>query len=217
MEKKPGKIAVIVPAYNEEKQIGAVLDILTRIELVNEIIVVNDGSEDRTSDVARSYDVTVIDHQVNGGKGAAMQTGICATDADIILFIDADLIGLKQEHIDNLIRPLIEDPSLMMTVGKFTGGRLRTDLAQSLVPFISGQRAVKREFLSGLPNLADSGFGVEIIITQHAKQNKFKVEEIPMPEVSQVMKEEKFGVIKGFKTRMKMYGDLAKQVVKKED
>lgn len=217
MVKKPGKITVVVPAYNEEKQIAAVLDVLTKVEIVDEIIVVNDGSRDKTSEIAKSYGVRVIDREGNGGKGAAMKTGIESTDADIIAFIDADLIGLKPEHIENLINPLINDPDVMMTVGKFSGGRLSTDLAQAIVPSISGQRVFRREFLKGLPDLEDAGFGVEIVITHHAKQNGFKVEEVLIPEVSQVMKEEKLGVVKGLKARLKMYGDIAKQMTHKKD
>jgi len=213
MHGTPGKIAVIVPAYNEEGQIGAVLNVLKKVNLIEEIIVVNDGSSDKTSAVAKSYNVRVVDKEINEGKGAAMQAGIESTDADIIGFIDADLTGIMPGHIENLIKPILDDPELMMTVGIFTGGRLRTDLAQTIVPFISGQRVVRKEFLAGLPDLSKTGFGVEVVITKHAKQNKFKIKEVPLPNASQVMKEEKFGVLDGFKARMKMYGDIAKQYV----
>jgi len=213
MQKTPDKITVIVPAYNEEKHIGGVLDILQQVSLIDEILVVSDGSSDRTSEVAGSYNVRVIDCETNGGKGAAMKTGIEATDADIIAFIDADLIGITPEHITDLIQPLLNDPELMMTVGKFTGGRLRTDLAQTIVQFISGQRALRREVLTGLADLESTGFGVEIAITQHAKQNNLKVEEVPFPDATQVMKEEKLGAVGGFKARMKMYSDIIKQLV----
>lgn len=217
MAKKPDKVTIIVPAYNEEKQVGRILDVLRRVDVVDEIIVVNDGSKDRTSEVAKSYNVKVIDREKNGGKGAAMQAGIDATDADVIAFIDADLIGIKEEHIRNLIEPLLGESDVTMTVGRFIGGRLTTDLAQAVVPFISGQRAIRKEFLKGLPNLEKTGFGVEVVITQHAKQNKLKVKEVLIPDASQVMKEEKFGVVGGLKARMKMYGDIAKQVIARKD
>ncbi|MBE0447768.1 MAG: glycosyltransferase family 2 protein [Actinobacteria bacterium] len=217
MSNKPDKVAVIVPAYNEEKWIGSVLEVLTKINIISEIIVVNDGSKDRTSEVASSYNVKVIDRDINGGKGAAMQMGIGATDAGIIAFIDADLIGISSEHIRNLIEPLIIDTDLMMTVGKFTGGRLTTDLAQAIVPFISGQRAIRREFLNGLPSLENTGFGVEVVMTQHAKQNKLKVKEVLIPDATHVMKEEKWGFLKGFTARMRMYGEIAKQVISRKN
>lgn len=209
------KVTVIIPAFNEEKHIGNVLSVLKSVEIINEIIVVNDGSLDRTSDVARSFEVKVIDCETNGGKGAAMQAGIAGTDADVIAFIDADLVGIKREHIENLIHPLLREDDIHMTVGRFTSGRITTDLAQAMVPFISGQRAMKREFLTGLPDLSKTGYGVEVVITQHAKQNRFKVCEVLIPEATQVMKEEKLGVRQGFKARMKMYSDIAKQIVTK--
>lgn len=214
MAKQPDRIAAIVPAYNEEHQLGAVLEVLTKIDEIDEIIVVNDGSKDQTSAVARSYGVKVIDKETNAGKGAAMQTGIDSTDADIILFVDADLLGLKEKHIKDLLDPLIQDDKLMMTVGRFVGGRLSTDLAQALVPTITGQRAIRRAFFEGMPDLSDTGFGVEIAITQHARRQGYKVEEVLIREVSQVMKEEKLGKISGFKARLKMYSDILKQVAR---
>ncbi|MEW5706839.1 MAG: glycosyltransferase family 2 protein [Actinomycetota bacterium] len=214
MNQELPRIAVIVPALNEESRIGAVLEVLTNVALIEEVIVVDDGSTDRTSEVARKYGAKVLRHEINGGKGAAMQTGIEATDADIIAFIDADLVGLKQKHIEDLLNPLINSNDIMMTVGKFEGGRLRTDLAQKIVPFISGQRALKRDFLYGLADLRNTGFGVEIAITQHAKNNGFKVKEVIFDEAGQVMKEEKLGIIKGFKFRMKMYFDMLKQSIR---
>jgi glycosyltransferase involved in cell wall biosynthesis len=212
------KIAVIVPAYNEEQRVGSVLEVLRQVDAVDEIIVVNDGSSDGTSSAARTYaGVRVIDRERNGGKGAAMQTGLDETSADIITFIDADLVGMTISHIESLILPLAEDPDLMMTVGVFKGGRVATDLAQAIVPVISGQRAVRREFFEGLGRMDEMGFGVEIAITKHAKQNDYKAIEVVLPEVSQVMKEEKMGLVPGLKTRMKMYSDIAKQIVAKPE
>lgn len=208
------KITAIVPAYNEEERIGTVLSVLKTVPIIDEVIVVNDGSSDNTSSAARSFGVAVHDRRENGGKGAAMQTGIeAAQESDILLFIDADLIGMTPQHIEDLVQPLLKDSELMMTVGKFAGGRLSTDLAQAIVPMISGQRAVKRSFLEGLHDLSETGFGVEIAITQHAKRNKYKVEEILLADASQVMKEEKLGFVDGQRARMRMYWDIVRQVV----
>lgn len=213
---KNHKVCVIIPAFNEKDRISSVLEVVLKVPIIDEVIVVDDGSTDGTFDVASRYSsVRVIKREQNGGKGAAMQTGIESTDADIIAFIDADLVGMKPYHIESLISPLLQDEDLMMTVGKFTGGRLSTDLAQAIVPVISGQRAVRKQFFEGLSDLGSTGYGVEIAITKHAKQNDFKVVEIELPELTQVMKEEKMGIIAGFKNRMKMYADIAKQLVMK--
>ena len=202
------RVAVIIPAYNEEDRIGQVLEAVAKCSLVDEIIVVNDGSTDKTAQIASSYPVKLVNRAQNGGKGAAMQSGIKATAAQILAFIDADLIKLTPKHLEDMISPLIGEGNVLMTVGKFKGGRLRTDLAQKIVPFISGQRVFRRSFLQGIPDFSRSGFGVEVVITKHAKKIKAPVKEVILRDASQVMKEEKLGFLKGFIRRLKMYKEI---------
>ncbi|MEW6188667.1 MAG: glycosyltransferase family 2 protein [Actinomycetota bacterium] len=209
------KIAVIIPAYNEEERISSVLSEVMKVPLIDEIIVVNDGSTDGTANAVKKHrDVTLINSETNRGKGAALKMGIDATDADILVFIDADLVGLTPKHIEDLINPLLIDDELMMTVGKFAGGRLRTDLSQTIIPFISGQRALKRQFLDGIPDFSESGFGVEIALTKHAKNCEMKVREVIINDATHVMKEEKLGFSKGLLARLKMYGDMIKHLLR---
>lgn len=207
-------IALVIPSYNEEERIGLVLDAAAGVNLLTETIVVDDGSSDRTADVAREHGAKVIVLAENIGKGGAMQVGIEATDADIIAFSDADIIGLTPPHFLLLIEPLLVDHELMMTIGKFSGGRLRTDWSQNLVPAISGQRAIRRTFLEGLPDLEDARFGVEMLITRHAKNIEAKTCEVILEDLTQVMKEEKLGVVKGVSARMRMYQDIFKTFLK---
>ncbi len=90
MEEK--KIFVVVPAYNEEETIGIVINNLREKGLKN-IIVVNDGSSDRTEETARNMGVEVYSHVINTGLGGALDTGISAAllkGADIIVTCDAD-------------------------------------------------------------------------------------------------------------------------------
>ncbi len=93
-------ISLVIPAYNEEKRLGSFLssiaDFLIKTDTrIDEIIVVNDGSTDRTSDVAAAYQETLpqlkmLTHAMNRGKGAAVQTGVLAARGDLIVFTDAD-------------------------------------------------------------------------------------------------------------------------------
>jgi len=206
------KASIIIPAYNEEKNIRPVLEAVRSLQDVYEILVVNDGSIDNTSEVVRSYGIRVLDMPENCGKSSAMRSGLEATSEQVVLFLDADLIGLEPRHVDDLIFPVsagIAD----MTVGVFTSGRGITDLAQRLTPFLSGQRGLRRDILNELTN-EDwiSGFGIEVALTRYAKEHNLRTLEVPLHNVSQTMKEEKLGLAKGMKARLKMYWEIAKEL-----
>jgi glycosyltransferase involved in cell wall biosynthesis len=211
--KKP-KIIAVIPAYNEESQVGGVLSAVTKVDLIDKVILVNDGSTDKTAERAERFSITLIDHKVNHGKGCAIQSGInfMAKDkVDIFVFLDADLINLKPIHIKNLIKPLLSNNQLLMTVGLLT----RSD-NKSTTPEYSGQRAIRKEFISRL-DLSKLGFGVEVALTDRLKKiaKKQNVKEetlrkvIRFSGVTHIAKEEKHGPLPGFGARMKMLGDIS--------
>src|SRR3989338_10301834 len=106
MEKK---ISLIIPAYNEAKQIGRVLKTVKNHPLIGEVIVVNDGSTDETSKEVKKYRfVKLIDLEKNSGKAYAVKKGVSKAKNDIIMLLDADLINLKKENITQLGLPVIE-------------------------------------------------------------------------------------------------------------
>lgn len=211
------KTSLIIPAYNEEKRLGAVLEAAKGCSLINEIVVVDDGSTDLTSQVAQQHGVKLIKLARNEGKGRAVQVGLEeTTESEFIVLSDADIIGLKAEHFTKLIKPLLEDESLDMTVGKFVGGRLRTDLSQWLVPAISGQRALRRRLVATLPDLSKARFGVEVVITRLAKSKNAKVKEVILNDLTHIMKEEKLGLAKGLLARLKMYQEIFVSLKRKQ-
>ncbi|MFX0186752.1 MAG: glycosyltransferase family 2 protein [Candidatus Hodarchaeota archaeon] len=109
----PGlRVGIIIPAYNEEQNIGKTLSLMPRnISDKFEVIVIDDGSSDKTVEIANQFDTTVIRHPKNKGNGAAIQTGLdyCRdNDKEIVLIIDAD--GQHEpRYIKDFIKPIVED------------------------------------------------------------------------------------------------------------
>ncbi|MDO8587698.1 MAG: glycosyltransferase family 2 protein [Armatimonadota bacterium] len=212
MQRSKPKTTAVVPAYNEEHRVSTVLAAIKQARLVDEIIVVNDGSTDGTCRVASSDPaVTVLDLAANIGKGGAMCSGAAASDADVLLFLDADLIGLKPEQIDDLVRPVVTGEA-DMAVGVFRAGRKMTDWAQILVPYISGQRALRREVFVSIPELRKVRSGVEVAITKYFRVTGLEVKHVVLSGVTHSMKEEKIGLVRGFGARLKMYYEIGRVV-----
>ena len=117
---KTNKIYIVVPAYNEEKCIDGTLKDLKEHNYVN-IIVVNDGSADRTGKIAKDNKVTVISHPINLGQGSAIQTGLeyaLLSDAEIIVTFDADGQH-RASDIDNLLKPIFNDEAEVALGSRF--------------------------------------------------------------------------------------------------
>jgi len=206
-------VSAVIPAYNEESTIGEIVRVLAMVPKISQIIVVSDGSTDATADAARMAGADVIELKENMGKGGAMAVGVNACRFDTVLFLDADLIGLTPKHVEDLIDPVIAGETAM-TIGIFEKGRLTTDLAQFVAPYLSGQRCLKKELFARMDDLEASRFGVEAALTKYAEEQHISTKEVELAGMSHIMKEEKLGLAKGLAARMKMYWEIAK-VVKK--
>jgi glycosyltransferase involved in cell wall biosynthesis len=201
------KITCVIPAYNEEKTIENVIKCVKNVDLIDEIIVISDGSVDETANISRSLDVRTIELKENKGKGAAIVTGVENSDGDIFIFLDADLIGLNKKHIENLLLPVIRDET-DMAIGLFTNGRFVTDIAQKVAPYLSGQRALKRNIIQDIDKLDMTRYGFEVAITKLAEKRHYRFSAIKLEDLTHIMKEEKLGLGKGFTERMKMYWQI---------
>ncbi len=206
-------VTAIIPAFNEEKTIAPVLETLKAVSEVNRIIVVSDGSTDGTVEVANQQGVEVIDLETNLGKGGAIKAGLDITDTEILLFLDADLVGLTSEHVRMLLEPVMQD-RVDMTVGLFEKGRMATDFAQKVTPFLSGQRALKKEIIEDISDLDITRFGVEYALHNYAEESKLRTEEVVLADLSHIMKEEKMGLWKGSAARFKMYWEIIRSMLK---
>ncbi len=115
-----GSIAAILPAYNEEVSIGSI--VLRAREYADRVIVIDDGSLDRTAEVARMAGAEVICHLRNYGKGAALKTGFDALNgSDIIVTIDTDGQHDPAE-IPKLVQPIITGEADMVNGSRYMNG-----------------------------------------------------------------------------------------------
>lgn len=196
----------IVPAYNEAPRIARVLQVILSSPRVAQIVVVDDGSTDETGDVVKGFPVSLLQWEQNRGKGAALQAALDhVRDARRYLLLDADLVNLRHEHMETLLAPL-EDPAVAMAIGVFrAGSKGHVNLAQRYFSILNGQRALSREFVSILPDLSWSRFGVEILLTRFARLAQQKVVYPELVGITHVTKEEKMGLARGFSYRLQMY------------
>mgnify|MGYP002377676488 FL=1 len=205
---------MIIPALNEADRIVANVRPALDAALVDVVIVVSDGSTDNTAEIARGIEgVTVVELPFNVGKGGAMCAGVAHTDADVIAFVDADLVGLKSHHIDQILRPLL-DRECEMCIGVFRGGKFWSDTGQVITPFLSGQRAMTRQLFEAVPFLPEIRMGAEVTIHTYAKRLRARITKVVLRGVSNTHKEHKLGIVKGATARAKMYQEIARAVVR---
>ncbi|HOM43798.1 MAG TPA: glycosyltransferase family 2 protein [Bacillota bacterium] len=202
-------VTAVIPAYNEEQTIADVVMCVKSIGKIQKVIVVSDGSTDSTAEIARECGAEVIELNENVGKGGAIKAGINECGTEIILFLDADLIGLTENHVLDLIEPVIDNKA-DMTIGIFKNGRMVTDLAQKVTPYLSGQRAIKKSVIDKIPNIDITRYGVEVALTKYVDKFNVRVQEVDLPDMTHVTKEEKLGIIRGVHARLKMYWDIVK-------
>ena len=173
--KKYQKVSVIIPAYNEEETVAKVVEVVKKVSFVDEIIVVNDGSTDNTTQEAEKAGAIVITHETNKGKGQALYTGYKEAECDIIAFIDADIYNLTSKKVEAMIMPILEGKA-EITKTKFAreSGRVTELTAKPLLNFffpeinfeqpLSGQFAARKEVLKKMKFETDYGVDVGIVI-----------------------------------------------------
>jgi len=191
------KIIVIIPAYNEEKTI---VEVINKVKpLVDEVVIVDDGSSDQTVQLAEKQGVTVLQHLINRGQGAALQTGnqyALKKDGEIIVHFDADGQFLAEE-IKDIVQPLEQGEAEVVFGSRFLEKKSKipwfkkqviiplAHLANKLIIGVSlsdpqsGFRALSRKAAETI-QIENDGMAHCSEILYKVFKNKFKIKEVPI-------------------------------------
>lgn len=195
------KLSIIIPVYNEEKTIAKVVSAVKTAEIrgakvVKEIIVVDDGSRDGTLRMLKGIKgITLLKHGENRGKGAAVRTGIAASNGDVILIQDADL-EYDPKQIGKLLAPIMRGEMVVYgsrRLGKLKGrGIILHDIGNwilsaatsvlfgmRITDMETGYKVFRREVVEGMELRSDK-FDIEPEITAKIIRRGYKIHEVPI-------------------------------------
>ena len=200
-------LSIVIPAYNEERFLGTLLQRIQKVDLTplgvaTEIIVVDDGSRDRTAEIARAAaGVIVVRHEKNGGKGAAVRTGIARATGRWLIIQDADLEYEPQDYVP-MLNALVSDRGDIVygscyigrgvlggkygsqSWGAYLGGRSLSLVALActghyVTDTVTALKLFPRQILLSL-NLQTTGFELDHEITAKVLARGYRVVEVPI-------------------------------------
>ena len=200
------KTTAIVAAYNEEGTIADVLRALTASPLIDEVIVVSDGSQDATVEIARTFDgVRTVALHENHGKGYAMAVGVATASYDTLFFCDGDMYNVTEDHISALVNPVLSG-DCDMNIGVRNRGDVANfmHLRMKFGPILSGIRVMRREVFETVPPQYQSHFKIEAALNCFCASAGFRQQQTVIHGLGHVIKESKRGLADGLQARWKM-------------
>jgi glycosyltransferase involved in cell wall biosynthesis len=207
------KVSAIFPVFNEKERVGKIMKVLKETDFIDEVIFVDDGSKDGSFEFLKKFEnqkIKVFGLKRNHGKGFALSFGIRRAKGEILIFIDADLIGLKKEHLKILITPLAKEKKKCVI-----GVPLEKDrkIFRPWEFWLSGERAYfKRDLLPHLEKISKLKYGVELYLDSIFEPEEIKVVRlVSLISPSKFEKKEFFEASKEYFREVKeIFEDLAK-------
>ena len=206
------KISCIIPAYNEGKRIESVLKAVYKHPLIDEVIVVDDGSTDNTQKLVKKFKgIKLIVNEKNRGKSFSIVNGITNSKNDLLMFIDSDLKGLKKEDITKLIEPVQKGEADVSISLRKNSLKIYKMIG---LDFISGERVFpKNLIIDQLEKILKlPGFGLEVFLNKLIIKHSLRIKVVYWKNVISPRKSKKVGLIKGWEGDLLMFKDMMKTI-----
>lgn len=197
----------IIPFYNEEDRVLQVLEVVTQIKGITQIICIDDGSTDDTSDHIRAYwpQVTLVRLPYNQGKAAAIREGVRLAKNETILLMDADLQSINKAEVEKAIQAIARHNLDMLILRRINAPWfVKFDRGDTL---LSGERLVKKKDLVHILNQEVNHYQVELAINLYMQKHKRRVRWMPW-SATNTYKAKKIGLVKGYQKEFKMFTDI---------
>ncbi len=198
----------IISTYNEGERLLVVLNEITKVKNLKEIIVVDDGSEENLKFETLNPKLKYLKFKKNLGKAGAIWEGLKHTSSDYILTVDADLQHLNPKEIENAIEKITNSPAIDMIILKRINGTLESQWIRADTIF-SGERILRKSDLLEIFKTKPKGFQIEIAINKYMMDNHKKVFWMPSSGMN-VIKRDKIGWLKGTIDEQKMHLSMMK-------
>lgn len=200
-------VDVVIPARDEESTVAANVAAALGCRHAREVIVVDDGSTDRTAEAARAAGAKVLSIETGAGsKAHALAAGVAATDATAILFVDADCTGLTSAHLDAICEPFLAG-RCAMSLGTFDYGPFWNPMVLRWPP-LSGERIVPRWVFEAIPIDKLHGYTIEVRMNEVIAEGRLTTVARTMPGVYHRTKRDKLGRVAGLRATWQMYRQL---------
>lgn len=204
-------IDVVMAARDEEVTVAANVAAASRCAHVREVIVVDDGSDDRTGDRAAAAGAKVLRLDGSAGsKARAMAAGVAATDAEAVLFVDADCTDLTAAHLDAVCEPFLAGRAVM-SIGTFDYGWLNWLVLRC--PPLSGERLLPRWVFEAVTPAHLDGYTIEVRLNEVLCEGRLPMSVQTMDGVYHRTKRDKLGRLEGLRHTWRMYRALVSMLV----
>ncbi|PSR56042.1 glycosyl transferase [Adhaeribacter arboris] len=197
----------IIPFYNEEYRVFQVLEVVTEIRNIVQIICVDDGSNDDTADLIEQYypQVKLVRLPYNQGKAAAIRQGLKYAKYENILLMDADLQSINKSEVESAIQAIAHYNLDMLILRRVNAPWfVKFDRGDIL---LSGERIVKKKDLIKILDQEVNRYQVELAINLYMQKHKRKVRWMPW-SATNTYKAKKIGLVEGYKKEFEMFTDI---------